>query len=191
MATEITAKGDLIAGTGSATFDNLPVGTNGQTLVADSTAATGLKWATPATAGFKGCAATASYSPTPGPTAFVINFASETFDTDGFHSTVTNTSRLTIPTGLGGYYQINAHLDAVSYNWGYTVGWLYVNGVKAGTTYGVDADQFARNNSSGNTVNVNAILKLAAADYVEFFCATDTTSAGTVKAYFQCTYLGA
>ena len=50
MATEITAKGDLIAGTGSATFDNLPVGTNGQTLVADSTASTGLKWATPATA---------------------------------------------------------------------------------------------------------------------------------------------
>jgi hypothetical protein len=47
MATEITAKGDLIAGTGSATFDNLAVGTNGQTLVADSTAATGLKWATP------------------------------------------------------------------------------------------------------------------------------------------------
>ena len=51
MATEITAKGDLIAGTGSATFDNLPVGTNGQTLVADSTAATGLKWATPAGGG--------------------------------------------------------------------------------------------------------------------------------------------
>jgi hypothetical protein len=46
MATEIAAKGDLIAGTGSATFDNLPVGTNGQTLVADSTASTGLKWAT-------------------------------------------------------------------------------------------------------------------------------------------------
>ena len=51
MATEITAKGDLIAGTGSATFDNLPVGTNGQTLVADSTASTGLKWATPTSGG--------------------------------------------------------------------------------------------------------------------------------------------
>ena len=51
MATEITAKGDLIAGTGSATFDNLPVGTNGQTLVADSTASTGLKWAAAASSG--------------------------------------------------------------------------------------------------------------------------------------------
>jgi hypothetical protein len=53
MATEITAKGDLIVGTGSATFDNLAVGTNGMTIVADSTASTGLKWATPAGGGGK------------------------------------------------------------------------------------------------------------------------------------------
>lgn len=44
MATEITAKGDLIVGTGSGTFDNLPAGTNGYTLVADSVETTGLKW---------------------------------------------------------------------------------------------------------------------------------------------------
>jgi hypothetical protein len=52
MATEITAKGDLIAGTGSATFDNLPVGTNGHVLTADSSVSpTGLKWAAPAAGG--------------------------------------------------------------------------------------------------------------------------------------------
>jgi len=51
MATEITAKGDLIVGTGNATFDNLPVGTNGYTLVADSAQSTGLKWAAPAGGG--------------------------------------------------------------------------------------------------------------------------------------------
>jgi hypothetical protein len=44
MATEITAKGDLIVGTGSATFDNLAAGSNGETLVADSSASTGLRW---------------------------------------------------------------------------------------------------------------------------------------------------
>jgi hypothetical protein len=49
MATEITAKADLIVGTGNATFDNLPVGTNGDVLTADSTVSpTGLKWAAPA-----------------------------------------------------------------------------------------------------------------------------------------------
>jgi hypothetical protein len=53
MATEIAAKGDLIVGTGSQTFDNLTVGTNGHTLVADSSTATGLKWAAPAGGGGK------------------------------------------------------------------------------------------------------------------------------------------
>jgi hypothetical protein len=53
MATAIDAKGDLIAGTAADTFDRLAVGTNGQTLVADSTASTGLKWATPAGGGGK------------------------------------------------------------------------------------------------------------------------------------------
>ena len=47
MATEIATKGDLIAGTGSQTFDNLTVGANNTVLTADSTTATGLKWATP------------------------------------------------------------------------------------------------------------------------------------------------
>jgi len=44
MATEITAKGDLIVGTGSATFDNLAAGSNGETLVADSSTTTGLRY---------------------------------------------------------------------------------------------------------------------------------------------------
>lgn len=49
MATEITAKGDLIVGTGSATFDNLAAGSNGDTLVADSSTSTGLRYQAPKT----------------------------------------------------------------------------------------------------------------------------------------------
>lgn len=44
MATEITAKGDLIVGTGSATFDNLAAGANDLLLTAASSAATGLAY---------------------------------------------------------------------------------------------------------------------------------------------------
>lgn len=183
----LTTTGDTYYASAAGTPARLGIGSTDQVLKVSGGVPT---WGS-ASSTFRGCAATNTYSPTPSTSPFVITFANETFDTDGFHSTSSNTSRLTIPTGLGGYYQINAHLDAVSYNWGYTVAWLYVNGVKAGTTYGVDADQFARNNSSGNVVNINAILKLAAADYVELFCATDTTSTGQVRAFLQCAYLGA
>lgn len=49
MATEITASGDIIVGTGSGTFDNLPIGTTGQILTADTTVSPyKIKWATPA-----------------------------------------------------------------------------------------------------------------------------------------------
>jgi hypothetical protein len=51
MATAIDAKGDLVAGTGADTFSRLAVGSNNQVLTADSTAATGLKWAAPAAGG--------------------------------------------------------------------------------------------------------------------------------------------
>jgi hypothetical protein len=51
-ATIFDAKGDIIAATAADTASRLAVGTDGQTLVADSAEATGLKWATPATSGF-------------------------------------------------------------------------------------------------------------------------------------------
>jgi hypothetical protein len=51
MATAIDAKGDLVAGTGADTFAKLTVGANDTVLTADSTAATGLKWAAPAGGG--------------------------------------------------------------------------------------------------------------------------------------------
>lgn len=50
-ATILDAKGDLIAATAADTASRLAIGTNGDVLTADSTAATGMKWAAPVTGG--------------------------------------------------------------------------------------------------------------------------------------------
>ena len=53
MATTITASGDIVVGTGSGTYDNLPIGTTGQVLTADTTVSPyKVKWATAAASGF-------------------------------------------------------------------------------------------------------------------------------------------
>ena len=45
----VTAKGDIVGATASGVPDNLAVGSNGQILTADSTAAMGITWSTPTT----------------------------------------------------------------------------------------------------------------------------------------------
>ena len=49
----VTAKGDLIAGTGASTVSNLAVGADGTTLVANSSSSTGVAWAGPSVAAGK------------------------------------------------------------------------------------------------------------------------------------------
>jgi hypothetical protein len=52
MATTITASGDIVVGTGSGTYDNLPIGTTGQVLTADTTVSPyKVKWAAAAGGG--------------------------------------------------------------------------------------------------------------------------------------------
>jgi hypothetical protein len=78
MATAIDAKGDVIVGTGADAFSRLAVGTNNQVLTADSSTATGLKWATPAGGGGK-----------------VLQVVQTTYST-----TVTSTSNSYVDSGL-------------------------------------------------------------------------------------------
>jgi hypothetical protein len=84
-ATIIDAKGDLIAGTAADTAARLAVGTNGQVLTADSTAATGLKWATAAGGGKVLQVVAATYSTQ-------TSSSSSTFADTGLTATITPSS---------------------------------------------------------------------------------------------------
>jgi hypothetical protein len=189
----LDAKGDLITATAADTPARLAVGTNGQTLVADSTASTGLKWATPATAGFKGVAVQNTSTPSIANDTFTaVTMGAELFDTDAFHSTSTNTSRITIPTGLGGYYWV---YGAVRYGSNAAVARRQVAIYKNGAQL---ADGYSINSILGGNVNLTpytgVIVNLAANDYVELFTYQDSggsLSLAAVGNYFGAYYLGA
>lgn len=96
----LTTKGDVW---GYSTVNaRIPVGSNGQRLTADSTQALGLKWQNV----LMGASAVATGTQSINNNAITaVTFDSETspeWDTDTIHSTASNTSRFTVPTGGAG-----------------------------------------------------------------------------------------
>jgi len=81
----VDAKGDLIAATAADTVSRLAVGTNGQVLTADSTAATGLKWASAAGGGKVLQVINATYSTS-------TSTSSATYSDTGLTATITPTT---------------------------------------------------------------------------------------------------
>jgi hypothetical protein len=179
MATAIDAKGDLIGGTGADTFSRLAVGANDTVLTADSTAATGLKWATPSSAAtFRGVQVykTGTNQTVNNATNTLLTWNTENFDSDGYHDNTTNNERLTVPAGLAGKYYIY-------YNYQ-----LYCNATTAITRLYKNGTQIQLGNfqtvASGieNTMQLYYTADLAVSDYIEVYIYQAGGAAGSVNA---------
>jgi hypothetical protein len=95
--------------------------------------------------------------------AAVVPFNSEDFDTDAYHDTATNNSRLTIPTGKDGYFIIRGYLftgDATD-----RVMHLRKNGSNVRGTYTTGSFE----------LNFTTIQSAVAGDYFEVFYDSPTT----------------
>jgi len=166
MATTITAAGDLVVGTGSGTYDNLPIGTTAQVLTADTTVSPyKVKWATPSAGSptFVGCELRKSANQTiSDATDAIVTFDVETFDTDNFHSTSTNTGRITIPAGKGGKYRFS-----YTHRWFGNATGFRNTGIKINGVSGASYNTVLNLTSTRLVYNGSYVLDLAAGDYVE------------------------
>jgi hypothetical protein len=114
----------------------------------------------------------------------LITFSAETHDTDGFHSTLTDTSRLTVPAGKDGYYRISARV-----RWDNVTGGTYrrIRLLKNGTEVpGTDSIM----TTGYGTTPINQTLFLAAGDYVELSADHDRGSAANIKNSFSAASFG-
>jgi hypothetical protein len=195
----VDAKGDIIAATAADTVSRLAVGTNGQYLQADSTAATGLKWATVSSSPtFVGCSLQKATQSLANNTYTAISFNVETNDSDGFHDNTTNNSRVTIPSGKAGRYLLIATLN---YDQSNGVGGRYVGFAVNGTLVTDTAIGLGAGGVPAATLflTYSAIINLSVADYVEVYgkqvsggaLSVIGNASGTGITNFNVTYLGA
>ena len=145
-------------------FADLLGGTTGQVLTKASGTDLDFTFATPAAATptFAGCVLTnAANISLANNTTVTLTWDQEDFDTDGFHSTSTNTSRITIPAGLAGKYLVTSKVQYTSNSNGRRIVQITKNGSNAWDF------ESASPGSTELQLQGVAIIDLAEGDYVE------------------------
>jgi len=186
----LTTTGDTIYSSSGTTQSRLGIGSTGQVL----TVASGIpSWATPSsgTAAFVGAiaygAVNLAYSAT---NTAVSDLTTEIADTNTFHSTASNTSRMTIPSGYDGKYKMEMNVQFAGVTGPVTIR-AYKNGSQI--TEGLSGGIVGQIPYTANVIvslTVGTVVTGVATDYFEFF--VQTTGASTLdKARYSFTYLGA
>lgn len=189
IATSYDAKGDILAGTGADAFAKVTVGANGLALVADSTVSNGVKWGTPT---FVGCSVYKSTVQSINSATYTaITWDLEYYDTDAIHSTTSNTSRFTVPTGKSGKWLLSGFIQYGSNSTGTRGAGIYKNG----TVYAYPS-QGPVSPTVDTIQPISFVIDLVAADYVELFGYQNSGGALDVKgntsgSIIQFSYLGA
>lgn len=184
------ATGDLLYASAANTLSKRTIGTSGQVLTVSGGVPT---WAT-AASGVTYVGASLyrdnnNQSITQN-TATAILFPNEEWDTDGFHSTSTNTSRFTIPTGKGGKYQLNV-MQWYSSTPTSSQLYLYKNG-SAITGNGMNVGIFGYSTGPADITIGTVTFNAVAGDYFEVFTYHSSTGARNINyVYANFSYLGA
>lgn len=185
----------LLTGTSAASWDvklDLPQGGTSGYILTSGGAGVAPSWAVPASATFHGASVYKSALQTiTANTDTVLSFGTENYDTDNYHDTVTNNSRMTIPTSYGGKYlvTVNCRVTAMSNQFRII---LYKNGVAItlGTTGG-EISYSGTNSGTNEGFSASFQLALVATDYLEVVVNVGGTNIDVATAVYSISYLGA
>jgi hypothetical protein len=183
----LTTTGDTIYASGASTPARLGIGTTGQVLTVSGGVPA---WATPTSPSATGCTvfSNGTSQSLNGYTTTMIAYNAEIWDSNGYHDNSTNNSRITIPSGKAGKYQINASLSTT----GIVTDWilyLFKNGSLV-SGVGIFEGKLIR-----HTVNAEgscAVLDLAVGDYIQIGFGSDLAAGSyNIHSQFSAIYLGA
>jgi hypothetical protein len=99
-------------------------------------------------------------------TLTAVTFDSERFDTDGYHSTSSNTSRFTVPAGMGGKYLLGGVVEFAANATGARSIALRLNG---STYIAFETIQAATAGGQETRLSVETVYDLLAGEYVEVY----------------------
>jgi hypothetical protein len=191
--TTVTTAGDIIYRNATVPV-RLGIGTAGQVLTVN-TGATAPEWKTPSSGStFSGAFVkkSANQTITTSLDTFVT-FDEEEYDTDAYHSNVTNNTRFTIPSGKSGYYAVTAGIRWNTNGTGRRIIYFAKNGYT-----NIDPTFELVAGASGAITSVGYAMRyFTAGDYIE--CGSFQTSGGNLdilstlngSTFFQIQYLGA
>ena len=98
-------------------------------------------------------------------TALAFGAGSEQIDTDGFHDTSTNNTRITIPSGKGGKYLVTATCTWVANATGYRELWVQ----KGASGRVIQATSSIQGSSVAQSQVAVGVLSLSAGDYLQMY----------------------
>lgn len=125
----------------------------------------------------------------PDTTATLVTFDSETWDTGATHSTVTNTDRITVPTGGGGTWFVSGQVTIAASSLGRRAAQIRKNDTAICT-----GKQLLGDATFTSVVSASCIVQLAATDYLNMTAQQVSggalnTVAGTNNTFLQATKL--
>lgn len=204
-ATIFDAKGDIIAATAADTASRLAVGTNGQVLTADSTAATGLKWASAASGGSMTLLSTTTLSATTTTVSSISQSYKHLYievlgiDTSNFNPTINyqangtgfvfNVTQAAAATGVNYYNTSGTVGNAQNYggNYGSTYNkaaiWIYDYTDAVNPKVGTFNQRWINEGGSPILFNGQLVTGTAAMSSFSMVVSTGSYDGGTIKVY--------